>query len=223
MAAASLPMNTIPVRNLLPSASRWTRFLPALVFSLVAALAARATTVVPPDFNQLVNEADYIVRATVKSVTSEWRQNGAQRHIFTHVELEVREVITGTPPQPLVLEMLGGKVGNEEMAIAGAPKFAVGQEDILFVQGNGRNIYPLFAIMHGRYPILKDAAGQEYVARSNHLPLHDAAEVALPMTGGAAAKLQGIAGASAPALTPAQFVQQIKAAVNPSYVRARQN
>lgn len=193
-----------------------------MLFALAASL--RATTVIPPDFPKLVNESDYIVRAVVKSVTSEWRVNKGQRTIFTFVELDVREVITGTPPQPLVLEMLGGKVGQEEMRIAGAPKFAVGDEDILFVQGNGRNIFPLFAIMHGRYPIMKDTgSGQEYVARSNHLPLHDTAEVALPMTGGAAAKLQGMAATSSPALTPAQFVQQIKAAVNSSYVRARQN
>ena len=216
-------MKTLTALNPLPPARRLAGFFPAAGFFLLAALLARATTVVPPDFAQLVNESDYIVRAVVKSVTSEWRQNGTQRSIFTKIQLEVREVITGTPPQPLVLEMLGGKVGQEEMAIAGAPKFAVGQEDILFVQGNGRNIYPLFAIMHGRYPILKDAAGQEYVARSNHLPLHDPAEVALPMAGGAAAKLQGQVAGTAAALTPAQFTQQIRAAVNPSYVRARQN
>src|SRR5690349_11410776 len=92
---------------------------------------ARATTVVPPDFTELVNESEYIVRAVVKSVKSEWREKDGHRHIFTKVEVEVLEVINGTPPQPLVLDMLGGRVGEDEMVIEGMPKFAVGQEDIL--------------------------------------------------------------------------------------------
>jgi hypothetical protein len=119
--------------------------------------------------------------------------------------------------------MLGGKVGDREMAIQGAPKFQVGQEDILFVQGNGRNIYPLFAIMHGRYPIQKDrGTGREYVTRSNRVPLEDTAEVALPMTEGNAAELQRRMKNTAQALTPAQLVQRVKAAVNPAYRRTRQ-
>src|SRR5688500_19049855 len=38
-------------------------------------LAARATTVIAPSFDRMVDTSDYIVRATVKSVTSEWRDN----------------------------------------------------------------------------------------------------------------------------------------------------
>jgi hypothetical protein len=203
--------------------SSWGSLLAFLV-CLVAGVSLRATSVVPPDFTQLVNESDYIVRAVVKSVASEWRVDQGQRHIFTLVELDVREVIAGTPPQPLVLEMLGGKVGKDEMVIAGAPKFEVGQEDILFVQGNGRNIFPLFAMMHGRYPVLKESGtGREYVARSNRVPLQDTAEVGLPMAEGGAASLQLRMKNAAQALTPAQFVQRIKATVNPSYTRALQN
>jgi hypothetical protein len=179
--------------------------------------------VVPPDFPQLVNESDYIVRAVVKSVTSEWRESQGRRDIFSFVELEVREVIAGQPPQPLILQMLGGKVGDEEMTVAGAPKFAVGDEDVLFIQGNGRNISPLFAIMHGRYPVMTEkVSGRKYIARNNRVPLQDTAEVALPMGEGAAATLQLRMKNPAQALTPDQFAQRVKAAVNPAYRRAPQ-
>ena len=67
---------------------------------------ARATTVIAPDFDNLVKGADYVVRAVVKSVTSEYRNTPQGRAIFTKVELQVLETITGTPPSPLVLEML---------------------------------------------------------------------------------------------------------------------
>lgn len=200
----------------------WRCLLTCFVF-LLGVAPAQATTVVPPEFPQLVNESDYIVRAMVKSVTSEWRGSPEQGSIFTRVELEVREVIAGTPPQPLVLEMLGGKVGDQEITLQGAPKFRVGQEDILFVQGNGLNIYPLFALMHGRYPVRKElGTGREYVTRSNDVPLQDISEVSLPMAEGTVAELQRRMKNPAQALTPAQLVQRIKASVNPAYRRVRQ-
>ena len=189
---------------------------------LLAGVPASATTVVPPEFDQLVNESDYIVRAVVKSVTSEFRAKGTGRKIYTSVEVEVREVIAGTPPVPLVLVMLGGQVGDEVMTLEGAPQFKVGDEDILFVRDNGRTIFPLFAIMHGRYPILKEkGTKREYVARSNQVPLQDTAEVVLPLTDGAASELQRQTRSTESALTPDQFVQRVKSAVNPAYRRDR--
>ena len=197
-----------------------------LAISLVCLLfglpPVRATTVVPPEFSQLVNESDYIVRAVVKSVASEWREDQGHRHIFTFVELDVREVLAGSPPQPLILQMLGGRVGDEELTVSGAPKFAVGDEDVLFIQGNGKNISPLFAIMHGRYPVMKEkGTGREFVARSNRVPLQDTAEVAMPMAEGAAAEIQLRMKNTAQGMTPVQFSQRIKAAVDPTYRRSR--
>ncbi len=181
-----------------------------LSFAL-AASASRATTVIPPEFTQLVNGSDCIVRAVVKRVSSVKKARARGVVIFTEVDLEVVEVIAGNPPAKLTLEMLGGQVGQEELIVQGAPKFQVGDEDILFVSGNGRNLSPLCGMMHGRYPILKDAAtGRAYVARSNHVPLHDPSEVSLPMTEGRAAGLQRRALSTAGALTPEDFIRLIK-------------
>jgi len=215
-------MNALSFREILRAAIVRSRLLPLCFCLLLGALPVRATSVVAPDFPQLVNESDYIVRAVVKSTTSEWRETQGHRHIFTFVELDVREVIAGSPPQPLILQMLGGKVGDEEMTVAGAPKFIVGDEDVLFVQGNGQNISPLVAIMHGRYPVMKDkVTGREYMARSNRVPLQDTAEVGLPMAEGAATALQQRMKSPAQALTPAQFVQRVRAAVDPNFRKAR--
>lgn len=211
-------MNALSFRDTLRAAIVWSRLLLVCLYLLLGALPIRATSVVAPDFPQLVNESDYIVRAVVKSVSSEWREFQGRRHIFTKVELDVIEVIAGKPPQPLVLEMLGGRVGDEEMTVVGAPKFKLGDEDVLFIQGNGKNISPLVGIMHGRYPVMKDkATGREYIARNNKVPLQDTAEVGLPVAEGAAAKLQSQMKSPATALTPADFVQRIKKAVNPAF------
>ncbi len=177
---------------------------------LVSPLAA--TSVVPPAFSDLVNGSDYIVRAKVKSVTPEVRLRNGSELIYTKVELEVLEVIAGTPPQPLVLTMMGGQLGDRKMMIQGAPGFTVGNEDILFVRGNGRGFYPLYAMMHGQYPLLRDEkkSGRQYVNRSNLVPLLTTDEVAQPMAQGDMAERLRRMRDPSQALSPADFAQAIR-------------
>ncbi len=186
------------------------------------AFIVHATTVLPPDFDQLVNESDYIIHAVVKSVTAEYRTDTYGKKIITKVALEVREVVAGTPPKEVVLEILGGRIGDEQMVIEGAPQFHVGDEDILFVRGNGHTIVPLVAMMHGRYPVMKEASsGRKYMARENQTPLRDTAEIAQAMPAGLASATPASTSNAIPAMTPEEFIQRVKAAVNPSYVRAK--
>ncbi|HVU16647.1 MAG TPA: hypothetical protein VHD32_06970 [Candidatus Didemnitutus sp.] len=175
--------------------------------ALAVCPAARATSVVSPTFDHLVTHADYIVHAVVTGVSSEVISDSSGRHIITHVALSVKRVISGQPPQPLVLETLGGKVGDEEMVVTGAPTFAVGDEDILFVRGNGRQFSPLVALMHGRYPVQHDLQGHDYVTRSNGAPLYDTSEVSLPM--GSASPLRA-ANATALPLSVSDFIGRIQ-------------
>lgn len=204
------------------SPTAWRRWLcGAAAFGALAA-GALATTVMPPDFTEMVNGSDYIVRAKVKSVSTETRTRDGFERIYTKVELQVLEVIAGTPPSPLVLTMLGGKSGRREMIVEGAPKFIVGNEDILFVQGNGTAISPLYALMHGQYPVLHDTAkGRTYVTRSNLVPLLSTAEVSQPMAEGAPAELLRRLVNPAQALTPEQFISSIKAARQANPARAK--
>ena len=179
---------------------------------LLALGTAQASSVVPPEFTELVNESDYIVRAVVKSVTAEERtMPSGSRMIFSKIELEVTQVIAGQPPARLVLQVLGGQIGDRELSIAGAPKFAAGEESIFFVQGNGRQIYPLVRMMHGLYHIRKEAAnGREYLSRSNGEPLRHVDEISRPIvsaTAGPALPRQ----LEAEALSPADFVLKIRA------------
>ena len=178
---------------------------------LCAPLASRATTVVPPSFAELTQDSDFVVRARVTAVRYESRERNGKPVPYTQIDVEVLEVIVGEPPQPLVLTMLGGKIGDGELVVAGAPRFVVGDEDILFVRGNGKNFYPLYAVMHGRYPVKRDkATGREYVTRSNGVPMEDVAEVATPVVEGAAAQLQQRSRRVANALSPAEFSQLIR-------------
>ena len=185
--------------------------------SLLAALALGlsllprplpATTVDAPSLDSLIGQSDYVVRAVVKSATPSWQEHEGRRYIRTAVELEVREVVKGTPPSPLVMNLVGGKIGEDELIVEGMPKFHVGDEHVLFVHGKERKMIPLVALMHGVYPVLREArSGQEYVLRSNGLPLYNADEVSLPMNETSSIKRQN---PLARPLTVSAFISQIR-------------
>jgi hypothetical protein len=182
------------------------------LFPLVAALAllfavpGSATTVIQPTFREMVKSADYIVRVEVTSVTSAWRANPSkpgERYIGSQVTLAVREIIKGTPPQPLVLDVVGGRVGNDELVVDGAPKLAAGDECILFVRGNGQTLFPVVGLMHGYFPIYRDAVTKRAsVLRFNGRPLRSEQE----LEPGA----PSVSSAKTPALTPEAFRDRIR-------------
>jgi hypothetical protein len=179
---------------------------------LAAAAPAAATTVEPPEFGHLVHSSDYVVRGRVVAVRHEVRVREGRELPFTLVELEVSEVVAGTPPERVVLSMLGGPVADGELVVEGVPRFTVGDEDILFVRDNGLNFHPLNAVPYGRYPVLRDKKlGREYVARANRVPLSATAEVALPLAEGKLAQELRRRIRPDDALTPAEFIRSIRA------------
>lgn len=179
--------------------------------SLIGFVVAQATTVVPPSFDELASEADFVVRARVTELTPVESDHGGKRVIHTRITLDVIDTIAGTPPSPLVLTMLGGRVGDREMRVAGVPSFVVGQEEIFFVKDNGIAFYPTYAVMHGRYPIKRDkATGREYLTRTNGVPLTDVAEIATPLSEGGAAALQRRARSATDALAPADLAARVR-------------
>ncbi len=184
---------------------------------LVAAPCAQATSVVPPSFPELVAEAEAIYRGTVTSMEARRvaRPDGGNV-VKTFVTFTVDRVLKGAAQSEVVLEFLGGTVGDDSLEVTGMPKFAVGQREFVFVQKNGTQLCPLVGLMHGRYRVLRDADGaRDYVARDNGAPLTDTAEVALPMTPlPAQVRTARAATAAADALTPAAFESQVRAEVS---------
>jgi hypothetical protein len=175
---------------------------------------AHATTIVPPEFATLVNDSDYVVRAVTRRVTAVQQPGLHGGRIFTRVELEVLEPIAGTPPASVTLELLGGRMGDRQLTVEGMPVFKVGDEDVLFVSGNGHTICPLYAMGHGRYPVRTDAAsGRKFVTRADGSPLEGAADIRRPL-GETSGPTRAPVAVTA-ALTPADFARQIRTAVQP--------
>jgi len=138
---------------------------------LSASVPLLATTVIPPTFSQLVNDAEFIFQGTVTATRSAWVGEGAQRHIATYVTFSVEDTVKGNPGSSYTISMLGGTVGDDTMEIAGAPKFKVGNRDLLFVEHNGEQFVPLVGIMHGRFHVQRDQSGRDVVLTDDKAPL----------------------------------------------------
>jgi hypothetical protein len=154
-----------PMKKLSPS------LLAAFTFAFVS--VALATTVIPPTFNDLVTHAEMIFQGTVTDVRSEWIGEGGQRHIASYVTFKVDDAIKGNPGAKVTLNLMGGTVGAETMEVSDAPKFKVGDRDILFVENNGTQFIPLVGIMHGRFHVQKDETGRDVVLTNDGAPLTD--------------------------------------------------
>jgi hypothetical protein len=137
-----------------------------------AVAAARATTVIPPTFDELVNKADAIFEGTVSAMHSEWMGQGSDRHIVTYVTFKIADPIKGALGAETTLRMFGGTIDGQTIEVADAPRFKVGDRDILFVEHNGSQFIPLVGIMHGRFHVQLDESGlNEVIAKDNGAPL----------------------------------------------------
>jgi len=180
-----------------------------LFLLLAVAAGVRATTVEPPAFTELVGEADAIYRGHVTAITARRvAAPGGASVIKTFVTFAVDRAIKGSAQSEVVLQFLGGTVGDDTLAVSGMPQFAVGEREILFVQKNGTQFCPLVRMVHGRYRLQHDAAsGRDYVARDNRAPLNDVADVQLPLAGNALTMAR--AADTSHALSPETFENQI--------------
>jgi hypothetical protein len=154
-----------------------TNYLLVLSCLVLTALSARGTTVIPPTFDQLVNDAEFIFQGNVTDVRSQWVGEGGQRQIVTYVTFKIEDAVKGSPGTSYTIRMLGGTVGDITMAISDAPQFKVGDRDILFVEHNGTQFIPLVGIMHGRFHVEQDQSGQEVVTTNEGEPVKNAARL----------------------------------------------
>lgn len=163
----------------------------ALLFFLLASTLppSSATSVRPPDFSELVEKAESIIRGEVIAVRSEWKGTGQTRRIVTLVTLRVDRTLVGQSNSSRIIELefLGGRVGLDTLEVSGMPSFKVGSRDLLFIEKNGRQMCPLVGFSHGRYLIVpsKDGSPQAAtIARNNKVPLESTDEVVLPLDSG---------------------------------------
>lgn len=188
-----------------------------MVLSLLAVV--RATTVVPPSFDELVQESELIFRGRVTAVKSDWSGEGKGRAPATWVTFAVERTLRGSAGETITLEFMGGEVGQKRLVLAGWPQFAVGDRGVFFVENREGRVCPIMRLRHGKYRIVSEGAGAgvaegERVLRDDGTPLRAVAEVGTVLgeaaaAGPARASAQATVGAGAGGLTLGEFEAQI--------------
>ncbi|HLK12777.1 MAG TPA: thrombospondin type 3 repeat-containing protein [Candidatus Binatia bacterium] len=129
--------------------------------ALAAAATTHATTFVAMSEHALARAADAIVLGRVQRLESVADRDGA---ISTLVSVEVERTYKGAHHDLIVLRQPGGSVGGRGLWIAGSPRFAIGERNLLFLSvardGSVRTTdYGL-----GQFQIVSDGAGGAPVA-----------------------------------------------------------
>ena len=150
------------------------KYLLPLILTGVALTRVSSTTIIPPTFEQLVQQAELIFQGTVTNSLSVWEGEGGQRHIETYVTFKIEDNVKGQAGASYTIRMLGGTVGDETMEVTDTPKFTVGDREILFVEHNNDQFVPLVGIDHGRFHVQKDEqTGRDIVVNNEGEAVRD--------------------------------------------------
>jgi hypothetical protein len=140
-----------------------------LFSALLWSAASLATAMVRLDLPTLTHTAQLIVRGHVTQMQSRWTGDG--RQIVTDVELEVDESLKGEPARRLVIQQLGGQVGNIGQRVSGLASFERGEEVVVFLQAHGRGSFRVSGLAQGKFKVERSVDGKAAFAVPNK---HDA-------------------------------------------------
>jgi hypothetical protein len=136
----------------------------ALVAASSAAIypPARATTLKRMSVPDLSRAAHVVVRA--RSVTSSTRWDAGE--IWTFTTFDVEETWKGFAPAQITVRLLGGSAGNFTSTVSGVPRFAPGEELILFLERTPAQDFSIVSWMQGTFRIAHNrTTGEEIITQ----------------------------------------------------------
>lgn len=142
----------------LPSA-----FALACVAVLMFPCTARASSMVLQSLDELSTKSDAVVRVTTLSTHAEWHQ----RVIVTIAHMRITDALLGSlvPGQEIDVATLGGTLDGLELRVPGAPHFATGEEDVLFLGTGTLADWQVTDLAQGKFEVVRDQAGRESLTR----------------------------------------------------------
>lgn len=135
--------------------------------------AARATTLVRLTLDQLAVGSDAVARVRFASAESHW-ENGS---IWTITTFHVVETFKGNLPGQITVSLPGGRVGRLTSTVEGTPKFAPGNDAMVFLQRSPAGGFTVAGWVQGNFRISREArSGKEIVTQeSSAFAVFDAA------------------------------------------------
>jgi len=181
----------------------------ALLLMLPAALSAQqpALDLGTLTLDQLAGRAATIVVSTVTSRQAEWENYGASRLIVTRVTLAIEQTLKGSPPRTLVVEVLGGTIGDQTLHVSHVPAFKVGDRDVLFLNGALHAASPIVGSDQGRFRVMNEVAtGTARMLNAGFGPLVSPAEIGTP----AGSRSNALVRSMADAMSLSDFVSVVR-------------
>src|SRR5215813_12728396 len=137
---------------------RGIRFALALIIT-VFILGASKIEASAEGLNELSDEAlavsaRAIVTGRVARIESRW--NADREAIYTDITIELSKVIKGEiKSDRIVIEQLGGRVGNRQALLLGSPKFDLGENVLLFLNTDSRGVLRTAQLSRGKVAVKK--------------------------------------------------------------------
>lgn len=128
----------------------------ALAFAAAIALvpaSAEATIAQAMKFDDKVGNAASIVLGKVVAQQSRWDESG--RRILTYSTIQVEKTLKGQQASQTVIVTPGGQVGDIAQEFVGVPRFAVGEEHVVFTRNTHAGPTVLY-LEQGAYRVTDD-------------------------------------------------------------------
>jgi len=131
-----------------------------LLLALGANQPARATTLMRMSLAQMSHAAQLIVRARCTGNSTGWDAG----EIWTFTSFDIEETWRGSAPSQISVRLLGGRVGNITSTVSGVPRFASGEEVVLFLESTPRGDFSIVSWEQGTFRIRRDTRTGEEIA-----------------------------------------------------------
>ena len=134
----------------------------AILFAVCALPAGvRATVVIPAEFREIVNGSDIIAYGRVIETTS--IESEDRGRVDTQVTFEVGTCLKGPATARLVFMVPGGTVGRYRSVMVGAPRFAAGDEAVVFLTRDDDGRTAIYGFNQGVFRVRLDDASRRVV------------------------------------------------------------
>jgi hypothetical protein len=124
--------------------------------------SALATTLKRMSVADLSRAAHVVVR--VRCITNSTRWDAGE--IWTFTTFDVEEIWKGSAPAQITVRLLGGRAGNFTSTVSGVPRFAPGEELILFLERTSSQDFSIVSWMQGTFRMGRNpATGEEIITQ----------------------------------------------------------
>lgn len=123
--------------------------LVALLPALLLSPALAATTLARMSIEEMSHAAPVIVRAICVSNRVVWDSG----EIWTFTSFDVTETWRGSVPARIAIRLLGGTSGNLTSIVAGVPRFAPGDDVVLFLEHTPRGDFSILSWAQGTFRV----------------------------------------------------------------------